>query len=101
MSRVLHITYDELGRKIGRVTFLIDDVEVCRLANHEAFDAQLSNDAHVVRIKVGFLPVFKKTIPAGENNWALFFKQRGTTARNALPGRFVLHELKPFYGKQL
>lgn len=101
MSRTLHISYDEFGIKLGRVTFLVDGTEVCRLANHEVFDAEVSNDEHVIRVKVGFLPVFKKVMPAGENNWSLSFEQKGTSARRSMPGKWRLYENKPFYGKQL
>lgn len=101
MSRLLHISYDELGVKIGSVTFLVDDEIVCKLKNHEAFDAEISEFEHTVHAKVGFLPVFKGTIKDGTNNWTLSFEQKGTNARNAGMGKFVLFENKPFYGKSL
>lgn len=101
MSRRLHILYYGLGTKIGKLTFLVDDIEVCRLAYHKSFDAEISNDKHVIRIKLGFLPLFKKEISAGENNWSLSFERNGTNAFNAMPGKWILSEVKPFYGKQI
>ena len=101
MARTLHISYDELGAKLGHVTFLVDDQIVCKLRNHERFDAEISEFEHKVNVKIGFLPVFKGTITAGSNNWSLSYEQKGTNVRNACPGKFVLFESKPFYGKSL
>ena len=101
MARVLHISYREFGFKVGHFTFLVDKVIVCKLHNHESFDAEISESEHKVSVRLGFLPVFRGTITAGENNWGLSFEQKGTNVRNASPGRFRLYELKPFYGKQL
>ena len=101
MARTLHISYDELGAKLGHITFLVDDQIICKLKNHESFDAEISESEHKVNVKVGFLPVFKGTITAGSNNWSLSLEQKGTNARNASFGKFVLNESKPFYGKSL
>lgn len=101
MARVLHISYSELGAKIGHITFLVDGIIVCKLKNHESFDAEISESEHKVTVKLGFLPLFKGTITPGENNWGLSFEQKGTNARNASPGKFRLYELRPFYGKQI
>ena len=101
MSRKLHMSYEELGIKIGSVTVFVDDIQVCKLKNHESADTDISEDEHTVRVKVGFLPVFKGKVSAGTNNWVLSFSQHGTNARNASPGKFTLYESKPFYGKNL
>ena len=101
MARVLHISYNEFGAKIGHITFLIDDQIVCKLQNHQSMDAEISEDEHKVKVKLWFLPIFKGTISAGTNNWFLSFEQSGTNARNAGTGRFRLYESKPFYGKSL
>ncbi len=101
MGRVLHISYNEFGLKVGNITFLIDEQVVCKLKNHESFDAEISESEHKVNVKVGFLPVFKGTVSAGTNNWYLSYEQSGTNARNAGIGKFILYESKPFYGKSL
>ena len=44
MARTLHISYDEFGAKLGHVTFLVDDQIVCKLRNHERFDAEIRQE---------------------------------------------------------
>ena len=92
MERILHMSYDEIGMKVGSVTVFVDDVQVCKLKNHEAADTRISDGEHVVRVKVGFLPVFKGTVSAGTRDWSLAFAQKGTNVRNARPGKFYLSE---------
>lgn len=101
VSRLLHITYDEIGFKIGRLSIFVDDTMVAKLFNKQKIDVEISNEDHEVCIKWGFLPIFYKKLLAGENNWALSFEQKGTNVRNASAGRWVLYECKPFYGKQI
>ena len=42
MSRKLHMSYEELGIKIGSVTVFVDDIQVCKLKNHESAVTDIS-----------------------------------------------------------
>ena len=99
--RKLCASYNEFGLKIGHVTVYLDGAIAARLANHDSADIEIDENEHDVRIKVGFLPIFKGKVEPGTHDWLLSFEQSGTNVRNAGIGKWILHEYKPLYGGRL
>ena len=93
MARTLRISYDRLDNKPGAATILIDGNTVCRLNDHETFEAEISGDDHIVTARIGLLPAFRGCIAAGSNDWTLAYKLKGLNIHGG--GQFILYENLP------
>ena len=93
MSRKLYVAYNRPGIVLRSIVVLMDDSLLCKLKNHETFEAELSEGEHTVVLKLSNVPILKGTVTAGENDWALEYDE--TVAS------FRLYEKKPFYGNRL
>ena len=91
MSRKLSISYDRSGIVLRSVTVLVDGSAVCTLKNHTTYEAELSEEAHTVVVKLSNFPILKSTMTAGENDWSLSYEND--------VGAFVLYESKPLFKK--